>query len=152
MRRTGKIAVGVVVAAIGFVTLSAFGGPGHWRHGQFSEEHAQKFATFIVDKSLDDVNATDAQRTQINALKDQVVRDMSVAVKARKETAQKLLVQWESDKPDAKAVHAAIDERIEEMRKVAHQAADDALQVHEILTPGQRATLTAKIKSRMGEK
>jgi Spy/CpxP family protein refolding chaperone len=57
-----------------------------------------------------------------------------------------LLDAWKSETPDAAKLHALVDQRADEMRKLAHEAVDAGIEVHGILTPDQRAKLTKKIE------
>jgi periplasmic protein CpxP/Spy len=150
MKRVSKVLLGTAVVAIGFVSLSAFGGHGFWHHGELTKEKAEHIATFMVDRMLDDVKATDQQRVQINAIKDQRVRDTVAFVQANKPVKAALLTAWESETPDAKAIHALIDQRIDALRTMAHQAVDDAMEVHQVLKPEQRATIAAHVREHVG--
>jgi protein CpxP len=151
MTRTRKILAGAGLLVAGFVTLSAFGGHGGWGgHGELTPERAQRFATFMVDNMLDDVNATPQQRTQVHALKDQRVQDVVAFSQRNRAAKTELLKEWQSNQPDAKAVHALIDQRIDDLRAMAHRMADDGLELHHLLTPPQRAELAERAESHMG--
>ena len=55
------------------------------------------------------------------------------------------------DEPDAKKLHALVDERVDEMRALAHQAVDSAIELHGVLTPEQRAEIAKRVEERMAE-
>ena len=145
-----KILAAVAGAALlvgGFVALSGFGGGcGHWRgHGRDPAEVAA-FVSGRVDDLLDDLDATPDQRTRINAIKDRLLADGQKLRAGHGETHQTFRDEWGAEKPDAAKLHALVDQRVEEMRKLAHEAVDAGVEVHGILTPDQRAQLTKKIE------
>jgi protein CpxP len=111
--------------------------------------HHRDPAAFVdarVAKLLDEVNATDAQRTQINAIKDKLVADLKTVRASHQGLHDEFLAQWQADRPDQAKVHALIADRATAMKGFADEVADALLQVHDILTPEQRATLAQKVK------
>ncbi len=140
----GKIGkwTGITGAVVGgFVLLSGFG-PG--QRGWRSPDKIDKLVTFKLNDMLDDIGATPAQREKVLAAKDKVLGDFLKNRDTNRQTREAMVAQWKSDQPDAKAIHAAIDARIEQMRALAHEAADQALEIHEVLTPAQREPLAGR--------
>jgi periplasmic protein CpxP/Spy len=139
-----KLASVLAVLAIGLgaLTLTAF------RHHRDPAQMEQMF-TKRVQKMLDDVQATDAQRQQILAIKDKLVADGKALHASHADTRQKLLALWNSDQPDAGQVHALVDGRADAMKGFADEVADAMLQVHGILTPTQRAKVGAKLQEHL---
>ncbi len=139
------LAVGAILALAGF----AYGrGPG-FRH-RMSPEKIQKFVNFRVNDTLDDLKATPAQRQEVNAVKDQLFEQAKTLFAGHQELHDQFVAQWNSAQPDAKQVHALIDQRADELRAFAHSAADAALKVHGVLTPEQRAQLAAEMAEHAG--
>ena len=104
------------------------------------------FVTDRVDDLLDDLNATDAQRQQIHAIKDRL---LAQAMELRKEGEPlhgEVKAQWESASPDRARLHSLVDQHLDAMRAFAHQAVDAGIEVHDILTPEQRAKLEKKME------
>jgi len=133
-----------LAGAAAVLALAGFGRCG----GPSSHDPAQvaAFVTDRVDDALDDLNATDAQRQQIHAIKDQL---LAQALELRKEGEPlhgEVKVQWESATPDRARLHSLVDERFDAMRAFAHQAVDAGIEVHDILTPEQRAKLERKME------
>jgi Spy/CpxP family protein refolding chaperone len=134
------------VLAGGFLLLTGFGpGQGGLGHGWRSPEKIDKFVTFRLNDMLDDIKATPQQRAAVLASKDKVLSSFLQNAESRKETHHQIVEQWKSSNPDAKAIHAAIDAQIEKTRALAHQAADEALAVHAILTPEQREQIAGRM-------
>lgn len=139
--------IALSVGALALVSLAGFAGGGSgWCHKEKSPEQIQQLTTRFAERAFDDLEATPEQRKQLLSLKDALVTEglsMRTEHKAAKDEALKL---WESPKPDAQAVHAMVDERIERMRAFAHEAADKLIEAHQILTPEQRAQVAEKVR------
>ncbi len=133
-----------VAGLAGIVALAGFGRCG----GPHPRDPAQA-AAFVndrIDDALDDLDATDAQRQQVHAVADRL---LARAVELRKEGEPEhaeLLAQWQSATPDRARLHAMVDQRIEAMRAFAHEAVDAGIEVHDVLTPEQRAKVTKKVE------
>lgn len=143
----------MLMGFFGLTTLFALAGWSHGRggacgRGEPSPERMQAMATHFVDEALDELDATEAQRTQLHGIKDQLLKDVQGMREKKKAIRQELLTIWESPNPNPEDVHARIDARIEELRLMAHKAADAGLEVHQTLTPEQRAQVTERIKAR----
>jgi Spy/CpxP family protein refolding chaperone len=129
----------LAVVATGALALTAF--RHHHDPAQF-----QQHVSARIDQLLDDVHATDAQRQQIVALRDKLLADAKALHASNADTHQQLLAQWQADQPDATKVHALVDGRAAAMKGFADEVADAMIQVHGILTPDQRATVTQKLQ------
>jgi Spy/CpxP family protein refolding chaperone len=127
------------------------GGCGGHRHGHDPAEVAA-FVTDRVDDALDDLDATPEQRQRIHAVKDRLLAEGTRLRGARAETHREVIAQWDAAEPDAARLHALVDSRIEEMRAMAHQAVDAAVEVHGALTPEQRAKVSRKLHRHAGER
>ncbi len=137
------VAVAAALAvAVGLVGVAGFGYAGHF--GPRDPAQVAAMVTDHVEDTLDDLNATPEQRTQILAIKDRLLADAQRLHGSHASTHGELLAQWKSDSPDAAALHALVDRRAAEMKALADEAVDAAIQVHGILTPEQRAQLTKK--------
>jgi len=131
---------GALVAA-GALTLTAFHG-GPFRHHDPAE--AAAFVTSRVEDALDDLDATPAQRSQILAVKDRMLAEVQKHRDTRQATHAALLAEWNAETPDRAKLHALVDQRAAEMTATAHQAVDAAIEVHDALTPEQRAKVAKK--------
>jgi Spy/CpxP family protein refolding chaperone len=147
MKKILGIAGGALLLAVGVVALTGWKGGygGHGHHGRDPARMAA-FVTDRVDGLLDDVDATADQRTRIHAVKDRMLAAGQAARAGRTEAHDALVAEWKSATPDAARLHALVDERVEEMRALAHQAVDAGVEVHGVLTPEQREKLTRKME------
>ena len=132
------------LALVAVVTLTGFRGCGHPDHRDPAQMSA--FVTERLNDTLDDLDATPAQRTQLQAIKDRLLPDVQKLHATRQATHQALLAEWSAEKVDRAKVHALIDERADELRALAHEAADAAIEAHDALTPEQRARLAKKVE------
>jgi len=145
MKKTVLAALGGALAATLALGLMAFGG-GRLAHRMHDPAEVAAFVTDRVDDALDDLDATPAQRTQINAVKERMLGAAMSHRETRQETRDALVAEWKAEKPDAARLHALVDQRAAEMTAMAHQAVDAAVEVHDTLTPEQRAKVTKKIE------
>jgi Spy/CpxP family protein refolding chaperone len=109
-------------------------------------------AAFVTDRvvdALDDLDATPEQRTRIHAVKDRLLTAAQEARAKGGDHRAELLAAWRSEQPDAARLHALVDQHLDEMRAVAHQAVDGAIEVHDTLTPAQREKLATKAERHM---
>jgi Spy/CpxP family protein refolding chaperone len=139
--------LGLVVGAVALVGLVGFAGGCGRGHGHGFARDPARMAAFVtdrVDDLLDDVDATPDQRTRIHAVKDRLLETAQKTRAGREEAHAAIHEEWKAEQPDAARLHALVDQRIEEMRALAHQAVDGGVEVHGILTPEQREKLSRK--------
>lgn len=147
MKKTLPIGLFALVAV---VSLTAWrGGCGRPDHRDPAQVAA--FVTERLDGLLDDIDATPAQRTQLQAIKDRMLAKVQAMRADRKATHDALLAEWQSEKVDRAKVLALIDQRADELKAFAHDAADAAIEAHDLLTPDQRAKLAKKAERMHGQ-
>lgn len=145
MKKIAGVALAGLLAVVGVVALAGFrGGCGGHHRGGHDPERMAAFVTDRVDDALDDIDATPEQRAQIHAVKDRLVEAAVKAHQGRRATHDTILEEWRSASPDAAKLHALVDERVDEMRALAHEAVDAGIEVHGILTPEQREKISRK--------
>ncbi len=142
MTRT-RILLGLASVA-GLVVLAGWAGPCGHRPRDPAEMAA--FVRDRVDDALDDLSATDAQRTQIHAIEERMLAKAAALHQGHEADRAELLAQWNSPTPDRAKLHAMVDQRFEAMRALAHEAVDAGVEVHDVLTPEQRAKVTKKVE------
>jgi periplasmic protein CpxP/Spy len=130
-------------ALLGLVSLT--GAACHRGHHDVDPARAKAWIHSHVEDTLEDLDATAAQKTSLSAVEERLV-NQGFALKAESKQAKgELLAQFKSPTPDKTRVHALIDARADAYRKFAHDAADAMLEVHQTLTPEQRAKLEKKL-------
>ncbi len=141
-----KIAI-AASALLAVVMLSGFRGGG-WGFSR-DPERIKQMITWKLNDKLEDLDATDAQKQSVNAVKDRLFEDGKRLAEEHQATRLEVLTQLESDTPDAQKLHGLVDARIDAVRAFAHQVVDAALEVHRTLTPAQRKELSTEYREKM---
>jgi Spy/CpxP family protein refolding chaperone len=120
--------------------------------GRRDPERVKKFIEFRVNETLDELDATEAQRTQILSIVDGMVSKVQAEHQSgeRRRLAEAIAAAVESDKPDTSGIDQLIDERAKRMTALAHEAVAAGRSVHAQLTPDQRKELAARIREHHG--
>jgi len=140
-----KLFCGTAVAlavVLGVVALTG-SGCSHHGHGRDPAQVA-KFVNGRVDDLLDDVDATPDQRTKIHAIADRMLAEGQAMRGDHAKVHDTILAQWKAETPDKAQLHALVDARMDELRKLAHDAVDAGVEAHDVLTPVQREKLAKK--------
>jgi periplasmic protein CpxP/Spy len=146
MRKTAPF---LLALAAGFALLTGFGGGcGHHRP---DPARVDRMVAAHLDDALDDLGASDAQRAQVREIKDRLLAEGRALAAGQQQARRGLLALWDADRPDAASAYAIIDARIEALRTFAHQAADEAIKLHDTLTPEQRAKVSKRIHRHLDE-
>jgi periplasmic protein CpxP/Spy len=141
----------LLAVAVSAIALLAGFGPGHgFGMGKMDPKKVYRFLTFRVDSLLDDIKATDAQRTQVNTIKDDLFAEAQKLKAGHEEVHHDLMSQWDAAQVDAAKVHAAVDKQLDAVRAFAHRAADAAIRLHDLLTPEQRAQVKQHVQHAHG--
>ncbi len=135
-------------ALLGVVLLTGFRG-GHMGFGGRNPERFNQMLTWRLDDRLEELQATDDQKRTIQGLKDSLFADGKQVVEEQRAAGKELLTQWDAATPDARAVHALVDARVDAWRGFAHKVADAFLKAHQVLSPTQRQQLSSDVRERM---
>jgi protein CpxP len=141
----------ILLSTLAVLALATAGlGLTAFRHGGHGDPaRMQQLIDNRLASMLDEIKATDAQRQQITAIKDKLVADHKALRASHAGVKQELLAQWQADRADPAKVHAIVDDRANGMKGFADEVADALIQVHDILTPDQRAQVAEKMQSHM---
>ena len=142
------------VLTVSLTTLLVLGGLSSlvaWRghHRMHDPAEVAAFVTDRVDDALDDLDATPEQRTRIHAVKERMIASVQKARGEHRDSRETVLAAWRSPTPDATRLHALVDEHLDAIRAVAHEAVDASIEVHGTLTPEQREKVTRKLERRI---
>lgn len=144
MKRKTVVSLSIALVLGLVATAVAWAGP--WRR-KMDPDRVRKFVEWRLNDALDELDANDKQRARIKALSDPLLDAGMGLVERRPEVREAILEAWTSEKPDAARVHQLVDDRIDEIRALAHQAVDAGLEVHRILTPEQRGQVADHIRA-----
>jgi Spy/CpxP family protein refolding chaperone len=144
----------ITTALAGFVGLAGLAGFAHahgW-HRSMDPAQVQKRVDAHFDHMMGELDATPQQREKLGALKDKLVADGQTFFGANREVHATFLKALTADeKPDADELHALVDQRIDALRKLAHEAVDAGVQAHDILDAKQRAKIADHVQARFGD-
>ena len=133
----------LVVLTVAGLALAGLAGCGHHRP---DPAHMEKFVTNRVNDALDDLKATPEQRQKVLAVKDRLLARGKELRGDHQAVVNQALSLWEAQSFDRAAALALVDARLDAMRTMAHEAVDAAAELHETLTPEQRAQLAARLR------
>jgi Spy/CpxP family protein refolding chaperone len=146
MRR--KTLIATIFAALATLGACAAFAHGAWGRHRFDPDQMQAFASKRLDHVLDELEATPAQREQLYVIRDRLLGSAKTFFAGRDSLHQAFVEAIASDeKPDAAELHALVDQRFDEMRKLAHEAVDGAIEAHGILTPEQRRQVAEHLQN-----
>jgi len=145
MKAKVKISIVAVtaVALLAGLAVAACGGP---RHGRFDLERVDKMVSWKLSDVMDELEATDAQREQLVAIKDRVMVRLAEERAAHQAMRPEFLLELAKDQPDPDKLHKLVDAKLEQLRPKLHEALDVALEAHAVLTPEQRAKIVQHVK------
>lgn len=156
MMKIKGAALALAVGAAALVGAGAYGALayGHGLGQSHGGRHAfaEKMIRWHVDEELAALGATDAQKQQVRQVEDRLLEQVGATHRNGGALHTQILSAFEGDTPDRDRIHQLVDTHVEDMRKVAHDVADGALDVYRILTPEQRRKLVAHAREHMGRK
>jgi Spy/CpxP family protein refolding chaperone len=143
---------GLLVAAAGMFTLTAFaqgmphhgpGGPGG-HDGMFFGPLGGRG----LDRMLDSVKATDAQRTQIKQIAQAAVADLKAQHEARKGLHDQAVAIFTAPTVDAAAAETLRQQMLAQHDQASKRMLQAMLDISRVLTPEQRQQLAQKMQQR----
>lgn len=151
--RSARLFVGgLAVALAGTFTLAAMaaphgmhGGPG--MHGGGMMGSPERMGR-MVDRMLDEVKATDAQRTQVRQIVQAAAADLKGQREAARELRQRAMQLFTQPTVDANAVEALRQQMLQQHDQASRRMTQAMLDVSRVLTPEQRAQLAERMKQR----
>ena len=138
MNKVTKIGL-LAIAVVALVSLSV--GACHRHRPHHNPEKANKFVTWKINDTLDDLEATEAQRQKILSIKDDLFQQILTMRQNGQGDKWALVQELQSDQPNGEKLHRLLDKHIDALRVTAHRGVDALLEVHGTLTPEQRAQL-----------
>ncbi len=150
--RSAKLFVGgLAVALAGTFTLAAMaaphGGPGHGMHGGGMMGSPERMGR-MVDRMLDEVKASDAQRAQVKQIVQAAAADLKGQREAARELRQRAMQLFTQPTVDANAVEALRQQMLQQHDQASRRMTQAMLDVSRVLTPEQRTQLAERMKQR----
>lgn len=101
-----------------------------------------------IDRMLDGLGATDAQRGQIKQIAAAAASDLKVQVEAGRGLHQRALQAFTAPTVDAAAVEQVRQQMLQQHDQISRRVTQAMLDVARVLTPEQRARLGERIRDR----
>jgi Spy/CpxP family protein refolding chaperone len=134
--------LGAVVVVAGMSTAAVAFGPRvghHMGHRDFGV--VKRMVLAHVDNVLDEIDATDAQRTAIRANVDVILADAEQTKKGHKSYHAQVLEALKDPDFNPQALHDLLDDEFDRGNAFAHRALDRVLASYKTLDENQRAAL-----------
>jgi periplasmic protein CpxP/Spy len=146
-RSARAITAGVVLALASSFALVAMARPGH-SGGAGDFGGLGFFGGPHLERMLDSVNATEAQRTQIKQIMKSATDEMKAQRTAGGNLQEKALQLFTQPTVDATAVETLRQQMLQQHDQSSRRVSQAMIEVSRVLTPEQRAQLGAQMKSR----
>ena len=144
-RLIGIAAIAGIAAVVSTGLVTACGGP-HCGHRGADPARMESFALWHVNETLDELDATEAQRRVILDRTRAVVRDAIALHDSHDDGHEVVRAELATGAPEADRLHALLDDRLDEVRAFGHRTIDRALEAYETLDADQRDALLAELE------
>jgi Spy/CpxP family protein refolding chaperone len=121
------------------------------KHPCMGGDHSEQVKKH-VNASLKKVNATDEQKTKIDAVVDQISADGKQVYGANQGLKAKVVGCLLLDTPNSAWLHATVDEKAKELTAFAHRTIDHLIVASAVLSHEQRSELKKGFDAAHGEK
>lgn len=136
------VAAGVVVALAGAFSATAFAAP-HHMHGGGGMMHGR-----MLERMLDGVNATDAQRAQIKQIAESARADLKTQRESGRALREQAMALFTQPNVDARAAEALRQQMLAQHDQASRRMLQATLDASNVLTSEQRTQLGERIKQR----
>ena len=136
---------GMLIGLGALLVVGSVGAAAAWAQGPGRGHMMKHMISARVEEAEDAIQATPAQRTQIEASKDVILNALESKAKGRAEH-QKLVALFTADKLDTDALYALANQRAQDVQQLAKVIVPEIQKIHDVLTPAQRQQLAAHIK------
>jgi Spy/CpxP family protein refolding chaperone len=143
-----RVATVAAALAVGGVAAQAQPGPGGPHGGPAMMMAPGGLFGGHMDHLLDMVNATDAQRSQIDAIFKAARQDLSAQHDAGKKLHEQMLALYTATNIDAAAIEALRVQMSAQHETVSKRLSQASIDAARVLTPEQRAKIADIIKKR----
>ncbi|MCP4605062.1 MAG: periplasmic heavy metal sensor [Proteobacteria bacterium] len=151
-KKRGKLWFCVVAVILGVGITASFVGCGrhHW-HGNSNPERIEKMVMWKVDDTLDDLDATDAQRAEIEGIAREILADAMKIKEGHGDHKTELYSKFSSGTYDRTELHGKVDEHFELARAFVHRSLDRVMDAYETLDEKQRQEILDRWQEHMDE-
>lgn len=142
---TVVVALAGAAVVVPLVAMAVPGGP-----DMMGCRHGAPFAGRMLDRMLDDVSATEAQRTQIKQIAEIAQADLKAQAEAGRALRDKGLALMAAPTLDAVAAESLRQQMMAQHDQASRRMLQVMLDIGRVLTPEQRAKLAEHVKQHRG--
>lgn len=156
MRRWAPMLAALAIAAAGtavvvpMVAQAMPGGHGMMGGPGMAGEHGAQFMGRMLDRMLDKVGATDAQRSQIRQIAELAQADLKAQAESGKALRERGLALMTAPTLDAAAAEVLRQQMLARHDQASRRMLQAMLDIGNVLTPEQRAKLAEQMKQHRG--
>jgi protein CpxP len=136
----------VLVAIVGIAAGAAAFAQPHHPHGDGGP--GMMMWGRHLDRALDAVGASDAQRAQIRQITDAAMADLKAQHQAARDLRQQMMQAFTQPTVDANAIEALRQQMLAQHDQASRRMMQAMLDVSRVLTPEQRAKLAERMQQR----
>lgn len=115
---------------------------GHWQ-----ERMMRFWADRATERAFDKIQATPDQRKALTALRDRVIDKFAATRDGRRADLDRALALWQADRWDDAQAKTLVDGQRQRGEEMAQFVTQQALELHKVLTPAQRAKLAEFVQN-----
>ena len=148
--RRRRLFFGLFAGVLGtlFVLPFAFASSGWGKRCPKTPEQMKEHAGFFADKLLNRVDATGAQRNEVDALLDELLPDVFAMKKEGRALKERIHAALQAETVDAAELENLRQEGLAIADKASKKAIEGVVRLGDILTPAQRAEIHQMIKDK----
>lgn len=156
MNKRWSVALVLGVVVLGTLLFSAWAtqqARGLFHHGHFfTPERVRAMVDWKTDDFLDEIEATERQRTQVTAIKDRLMDKGLALYGEHSQVRQQILEELRKERPDQNRIHGLVDQMVESKKGFAHEVANGVIELHGVLNPTQRAAVLEELEKHLPAK
>ncbi len=146
----GIVLVVMLLAGFGFVAAC---GPCRGFEGGFHpglhQKHFLDFVLWRLDKGVEELNLTEAQKGKYGELKEEFKARLKELMDERKRWREELQIELSKENPDARALSESAKQRIERFSGFMEENLDLIVEFYETLDQQQKEKVLAMVRERM---
>lgn len=151
-RSARSVLLGVAVALAG-ASFSAWAQPGRGHHAKYNHDGPHAGAMMggsprHIERMLDSVNATEAQRAEVRRIAEVAAAGMKDRRAASRSLRERQMELFTQPTVDANAVEALRRQMLAEHDQASQRRMQALLEISRVLTPEQRKQMAEKMKER----
>lgn len=126
--------------------LAVVGAAAAWAQGPGRGHMMKHMIAARIEEAEDAIQATPAQRTQIEQSRDVIVGAFEAKAKSRGQDHKQMLALLTADKLDTQKLYDLANQHAQDIQDMAKIVVPEIQKIHDVLTPAQRQQLATHIQ------